>query len=287
MRASLDELRQRHGKKIALLAVTEQKYLAMKETEFGKREEEPLTDAHVRDLTGFDTFFGPENFIKYLQGNSGAIDVENPLLEDENIRRIIKAHALTFNIDAPGMDTAKRINDTKEYLPNIGMGYPVTEFADIFTPEFVEYMARGKPYREFPGNQRISTEFMTYLQSEGIDPAMWESGEISLHFKPLKGTYGCYGHVHGPLSDKEFRQELRKNMRKRGAYVVQPEMQSPVIINATDGKAYSLIDRVFFSTDGTNYRFVGGFRSLMPLDSVEARNGRNHGSEYTVWAEIK
>jgi hypothetical protein len=35
--ASLDMLRQKHGKKIALLAVTEEKYKAMRESEFGKR----------------------------------------------------------------------------------------------------------------------------------------------------------------------------------------------------------------------------------------------------------
>jgi hypothetical protein len=307
MRASLDELRQRYGKKIALLAVTEQKYLAMKETEFGKREEEPLTDEYVRELTGFDRFFHPEGFIKHLEENNGSsdyllyvrssdpvsklkdptVEVEHPLLSDENVRRIIKAYAITFNIDAPRMDPTRRINDTKEYLPIMRMGYAVHTLTDMFTPEFAAYMSSGKPYKEYNGTERLAREFILYLQSQGVDPAMWESGETSLHFKPLKGTYGCYGHIHGPLSDKEFRQQLRKNMGKRGSYVVQPKMQCPVIINATDGKAYTFIDRVFFTSDGMTYRFMGGFRSLMPLDSIEAKNGRNHGSEHTVWAEIQ
>ena len=75
-------------------------------------------------------------------------------------------------------------------------------------------------------------------------------------------------------------------MRERGPYVIQPEMATPIIVNETDGAKYTYFDRVFLSTDGQNYRLMGGFRSLMLTTSVEVRNGRNHGSKDTVWAEI-
>jgi len=305
-RASLDALRERYGKPIALLAVTDQKYQAMKESEFGKSAEETLVDAEVMELSGFDRFFGPEEFKKYLEENRGKCDyllyvrssdpvaklkkpdtvVENPLLENPDMRRIIKKHAITFNIDAPSMDYVRRINDTKAYMPIMGMGIEVCSDTDILSTEFAAHLSGGKPYASY-GKNRLSPEFVKYLRSQGIDPAKVESGETALRAKPMKGAYGGYGHLRGVLGNTVFRKELRQSLRSRGHYVMQPEMQTPIITNESDGIAYTYIDRVFLSTiNGTNYRFMGGCRSLMPLDSSEAKNGRNHGSKHTVYAEI-
>lgn len=285
-RASLDDLRQRYGKPITLLAVTDQKYQAMKESEFGKVAQEPLTDAEVMGLSGFDRFFSPEEFKKYLEENGGKCDyllyartsdpvaklrkpntiVENPLLEHDDARRIIKANSLTFNVDNPSWVTGdiKRINDTKEYMPLMGMAYAVYSVEDLFSPGFAEY-----------------------LRLQEVDPVKIKSGEVVLRAKPMKGAYGGYGHLRGTLIDREFRRKLWKDgLRDRGPYVVQPEMQTPVIINESDGATYTYIERVFLSTNGQDYSYMGGFRSLMPLDSIEAKNGRNHGSKYTVYSEI-
>lgn len=284
-RASLDELREKHGRQIALMAVTDQKHQAMKESEFGKRAEEPLTDEEVMQLSGFDRFFGPEEFQKYLAENEGECDyllyartsdpvaklrkpstkVEIPLLEDDRTRRIIKANAITFNVDNPAWESGspERINDTKAYLEAMGMAYGAGSYEDLNSPEFREY-----------------------LKSQGIDPFKVESGDARLRAKPMQGAYGCYGHVRGRILEGDFRKDVKRNMRERGPYVIQPEMPTPTIINATDGRAYTYIDRVFFSTDGQNYRYMGGFRSLMPLDSNEAKQGRIHGNGSTVWAEI-
>ena len=103
----------------------------------------------------------------------------------------------------------------------------------------------------------------------------------------MKGTYGGYGHIRGSLKNAEFRRQLRDALLSRGAYLVQPELQNPVIVNLDDGKSYMYIDRVFMSFDGQNYRFMGGERTLMPLDSVEAQNNRVHGNKLSVYAEIK
>lgn len=305
-RASLDTLREKHGMPIALLAITEQKHQAMRETEFGKRDGEPLTNEEVQSLSGFDRFFSPDEFQQHLIENEGQSDyllyvrssdpvaklrkpntpVENPLLKNAEIRRVIKANAITLNIDAPEMDPAARINDTKEYMQDMNMAYTVHAEADLLSPEFVEHLSQGRAYVNYPDGGRLSPEFADYLRGQGADPVKVESGETDLRAKPMKGSYGCYGHISGPVRNKKFRQNLRRNLRERGDYVIQPEMSTPVIINATDGQGYTYIDRVFLSTDGTSFRFMGGFRSLMPIASVEAQNGRVHGSDATVWAEI-
>ncbi|MDP2860395.1 MAG: hypothetical protein Q8N98_01620, partial [bacterium] len=59
-REALDKLREKHGKPIALLALTEAKLKAMRETEFGKKEGEPLSNEEVMALSGFDKLFGPD-----------------------------------------------------------------------------------------------------------------------------------------------------------------------------------------------------------------------------------
>jgi hypothetical protein len=73
---------------------------------------------------------------------------------------------------------------------------------------------------------------------------------------------------------------------RRGPYIVQPELQNPTITNRDDGRSCVYIDRVFFSSDGQNYQFMGGERTLMPIDSIEADNNRVHGNESSVYAEI-
>lgn len=284
-RAGLDDIRQKHGRSIALLAVTDQKYQAMRETEFGKRAGEPLTDEEIREYSGFDKFFSPEEFKRYIEENGGQskyllyvrssdpvakmkrpeLLVDEELLANDNMRRIIKANSLTFNIDNPDLPIgdSRRINDTKEYLGAMGMAFPV-----------------------FYGEDLTSPEFNSYLESQGVDPTQVESGQRLLRAKPMKGTYGGYGHFRGTLGDTKFRRELRDALLKRGSYVVQPELQNPTITNHDDGRTYMYIDRVFFSTDGQNYRFMGGERTLMPIDSKEAQNNRVHGNSSSVYAEI-
>lgn len=308
-RASLHNLRKRFRKPIALLAVTEEKYAAMRASEFGKtgtEDEEPLSDEEILDLSGFDAFFGPEAFKRYLESTGGLCEyllyartsdpvaklknpdlkVEHPLLQDPAIRRIIKAHTLTFNIDAPDMDSARRINDTKEYQPLMDMAFPVSAQADLFSPEFGEHLYPGKPYADFTG-ERLSTGFADFLKRREVDPKEVESGAAAIRCKPAKCAYGCYGHVTGILPNNRFRIELRRNLRRReGGYVIQPEMAMPRIANASNGVEYTYIDRNYFAFTDGHPRFMGGFRSLMPVDSSETRNGRNHGNRATVWAEI-
>ncbi len=303
--ALLASLRGRYGMPIALLAVTDQKYQSMRESEFGKSSGDILTDDEVKKLSGFDKFFSPSEFQEYLATNGGecgfllyartsdpiaklrqpSLEVEHPLLGEAETRKIIKEYALTFNVDAPRMAYNHRINDTKEYLPPMRMAFPLYVERDLYSYELTEYLSRGKPYLEFPSGNRLSPGFADYLESRKIDPDDVDCGRQFLRFKPMKGAYGCYGHIRGSLAKADVRKGLRKNLQERGAYVVQPEMQMSTVVSAT-GKAYSYIDRNFLGFVNDEVRFLGGFRSFLEIDSEEVKNGRNHGNRSTIYAAI-
>jgi hypothetical protein len=305
-RLCLASLRERFNMPIALLAVTDEKYAAMRAAEFGKEVGDLLPSSEVLVLSGFDHIFGPAEFKRHIQERGGVssyllyartsepvtklkhpgLAVPQPLLGDPAIRKIIKAYALTFNIDAPEMDPSRRINDTKAYAIPMGMGYPIQSMDDILPSEFAQYLASQKACADYDG-ARLSPGFAAYLESLGCDSTTMRSGAIALRGKPLQGTYGCYGHVRGELRDRSFRGDLRSNMRKRGSYIIQPEMPVPVIVNETNGQAYRYIDRNFLALTNGCPEWLGGFRSLMPVDSAEVRKGRIHGNGSTVWAEIR
>lgn len=105
-------------------------------------------------LSGFDAFWGPQQFLDHLG--------------DKNLRRIIKANSLTFNIDNPewGVGDPRRINDTKRYLPAVGTAFEIHE--RVFTSTFEQHLRaklRAKrPYVDFPGT-RLSPEFTQGLMS--------------------------------------------------------------------------------------------------------------------------
>lgn len=309
-RACLNDVRERFGKPVALLAVTDAKYRAICESEFGNRDGgASLEDAEVSALSGFDRCFNPQAFREHVEANGGGCDyllyvrssdpvvklkdptaeVEHPLLGDADMRMVIKAHALTFSIDDPSLPVAhhRRINDTKGYMPSMGMAFPVQSETDILTPDYLHHLTnRKRPDDTFLGGERLNPAFKMFLLSRRMDPEEVASGKTPLRAKPLKGTYGCYGHFSGVVTSGDFRRDLRSNLRKRGGYVVQPEMSTPRITNATDGSTFTFIDRNFFGVAGGSPRFLGGVRSMMPVDSDEAKSLRNHGNASTVSAEI-
>jgi hypothetical protein len=236
-------------------------------------------------MSGFDGLFGPEAFKRHLAENGGKCEcllyvrasdppsklrdpnakVGNELLEDPRMRQIIKEHALTFNIDAPHQNGSARINDTEGYLHPMKMAFDISQPEELMSPS-------GK----------LSPAFESYLVERGIDTEQVLSGEVQLRAKPLRGTYGCYGHIRGPLRPK-FMKDLRSQMQDRGEYVIQPEMATPRVTNTSDGQIYTYIDRNFLSYTAGEFRFLGGMRTLMLVDSSEARKGRIHGSNESVY----
>ena len=303
-RAALDSLRKQFGRPLALLAVTEQKHDDMLASEFGKKAGEALTDDEVLRLSGFDAFWGPQQFLDHLAEHQGecayllyvrASDpieklrrpeacIDHPLLGDNNLRRIIKANSLTFNIDNPewALGDPRRINDTKCYLPAIGTAFQIHDH--FFTPKFEQHLLKKRPYLEFYG-ARLSSEFTEGIISLGLDPAAVEYGRQILRYKPAQGSYGCYGHIRGALTDHEVRRQLRRELLRRGAYIVQPELDPLVVADRHDRK-FTGVDKVFLAYLEGRPAFIGGFRTLLPADSEDARKGRNHGTGPTIWAEI-
>ncbi len=305
MRQALDEIRAKYGKPIAILAVTEEKLTGIKQAEFGKPIGQALTNQEVTELSGFDALMGPEEFKSHLAANDGecqyllyvrssepiaklkapSLEVHNPLLADPEIRRIIKANSLTFNVDAPDMKQERRINDTKAYMLAMDMAYGVNSMEALICIDKVQAAAK-KSAKPILTAEMLSDDFRKYLAVQNIDANKIVSGEIQLRAKPLQGTYGCYGHVRGGLNESSFRGELNRNIKHRGAYVVQPELATPKIRNNSDGVTYTYIDRNFLSCIDGKVNFMGGFRSMIPVDSVEAIKGRVHGSRDTIYGEI-
>lgn len=303
-RASLDRVRQRHGMPIALLAVTAEKRAAMMAGEFGKEPRESVTDDEVRALTGFDRFFGPEEFRAYVTGNGGCdyllyvrasdpieklrkpnVEVVHPLLGDPAMRRIIRSRALTLNVDDPN-NPARGINDTKGYMPEMRMGYRVDTWDQVVNPKFVQHLKAGQApdgFSETPFSEGL-TEF---LCGRGVDRELVSSGRAYIHAKPYSGTFGCYGHHHGSMREADFRGELRKDIVRRGSYLIQPAMPASVVENAYDEQCFHYADRNFLSMnpDGTIVCF-GGFRNMIPAGSVEARSHRIHGQGAAAWLAI-
>ena len=269
-RIMLDSLRKRYNMPVALLAVTDAKWADMRATEFGKLEGEALSDTEVFDLSGFDKFFGPEEFKAHVKASGGEsqyllfvrasdpieklkqpdLSVDQPLLSEREMRQVIKRFAITMNIDDPmwSVGDVRRINDTKRYMPQMGMALEINDEA-------------------------------------GLRSASTELGEGRLRAKPAQGTFGCYGHVQGSVSEKDFRRKVRRGLRQRGSYLVQLEHSVPSTYNTVDGLEYGFIDRVFCGM-APDPQFIGGHREFLPMVSHEVKSGRLHGSSQTVYAEI-
>lgn len=282
-RFALDQLRNLHGMPVALLAVTEDKYNAVKACEFGKGREEQLLDEEVQEMSGFDKLYSPQQFRQMFYRNGGKIDdllflrashpveqLKNPhnkarskLLSHPGMRPIIKQHAITLNVDNPNLPVGHPglIMDTKGYMPMMGMGDRVETYND-FLALADQYLAAGHEGMRFRA-------------------------------KPEQGSYGAYGQhrlilLQNSFSDVDFTKgaHLVDDFERRGPYIIQPEKITPVIINQADGVPYTYMDRIIMSYTSGRPVFMGGFRLLLPVSSHEAQEGRIHGTPSTVHAEI-
>lgn len=143
------------------------------------------------------------------------------------------------------------------------------------------------PYYEEYDGHRLSDGLTSYLVAHGIDPEAYAGGQIEGYYKPERGSYGCFGHVNGPLNNRDIRRQIRYGLERRGSYIAQYKMDSPTMIDTATGEEFTVIHRNFmFTANGVDYRWLGGFACYMPLDSPEAKEGRNHGSMYTRYVEI-
>lgn len=310
LRSSLDSIRERFGKPIALLAVTPEKYQALLESELWVSSPEELDPDTVQELTGFDTILGPEEFHQMVDSNNGESpyllytraslpteQLKKPngdheitsLVDDDAMRKVIKANTITMNIDPSDMDPERKINDTKEYMEQVWMAYSIDQKEDLFSQELIDHLRSWGSFAEFDSNNHaFNIEFRQFLAQHGINQEDIKAGHVELRGKPRKETYGCYGHHIGRIGSKQFRSKLRNSLKTRdGGYVIQVEMPTPVIEDPQAGESYKYIDRNFFTVDDEwQPVFMSGFRSLMPVNTTEAKKGRVHGNDSTIWAEV-
>lgn len=290
MDAALTRFRERFNRPVALLAVTQSKYEHMLATEFGLKPDDPRRHdpAYIRALSGFDYFFGPEDFAAHIEETGGKCDyilyartslpldvlqdpsspIDIPLLQNAETRKVIREHAISFNIDALDGNSAKAINDTKAYLISMGLAFPITSPDDL-----------------------SSAEFMAFLAERGL---INEKGQpragINIRLKPTNGFYGCYQHIREMINSNTLVKELKKGLKIISSFVAQPELTITRVYNTNPQNpgSFGFIDRVFFYTEGApeTTTFIGGLRNTIPDGEVEIKKGNIHGNNEAVWAEI-
>jgi hypothetical protein len=278
-RDHLEQLRRRHDMPVALLACTQEKYDGMLGFEFGRKPGEVISDAEVHKVSGFDRFFSPAELRDHLRQNNGEsgyllyartsepiAKLRKPLtaspetiLEDSALRKVIREYAITLNIDSPQspLGSAARINDTKAYLPVMGMAFHVDDVTKIDSPEFLKFVT------DCGGDARSV-----------------------IRAKPMQSSYGCYGHLRGETDNARFRKQLDSSIRQRGPYVLQLEKVTPQFADMSSTRTFNYIDRVFFGANGGEITYFGGVRTLSPSDGVEVKEGRIHGSATSIYAPI-
>lgn len=273
--SALEEVRLRTGRKIAILATSDEKYESILRTELGILDGSTPSDDYVRRTIGFDRAFGPSAFKKHLQENENFSkyalyvrtspsfdDLKNPngkpiseLLVNPTYRRIIRANSLTINVDDPASNVV--LSDSKAALPIMGMGYRANSLADIDSGTFLEW-----------------------LVSRGLTPDMF------VRAKPIYGAYGAHGAFTTPVRNL-LGARLENAIEKWGPYLIQPEILAATIRNNWDKKEYGFVDRLFIYSrcDGSG-EFIGGLRNYMPTTSKEAKKNNYHGNSDAVWGEI-
>ncbi|GIW68251.1 MAG: hypothetical protein KatS3mg099_199 [Candidatus Parcubacteria bacterium] len=113
----------------------------------------------------------------------------------------------------------------------------------------------------------------------------------AMRAKPLRAHFGGYGHLTippcGGKKKKKALQELRRELKRRGPYLLQPEHTPPSDYIPEVGRC-KYIDRVFcsLSRGDLRWKWVGGFRCFMPESSYEVKKNRIHGNRETIWALI-
>jgi len=330
--AALEVVRQRTGKRVAVLAGTEPKLDEMTMYEMGITRDQLTSDKAVRDITGFDAFLGPNALLSLYQKHQGNdcpyvffgrtsrpkswlrnpnSQIDEGILASSEILRYVRAHAITHNFDDPTLpiNHPSIIMDTKEALVLAGAAYSVTQPCDIYSQEFLQYLADngidvdeitegslnpgkknklGGFFINFPSTNLLSESLIVHLKARGSDPALVASGEQKVRAKPLKQHYGIYGHEIGSINRAKFLNEIMEQVRIRGEYIIQPEFANLHIVDsANPHESYVAIDRVFFvrGADGQLHP-MESCRSLMPAQSLEGKKNNIHEGHNTRCVRI-
>ena len=321
----LDTVRAKTGKKVAVLAGSEDKLSEMIVSELGIVKG-PVTPEITKSITGFDAYIDPDTLSEQLQRYNGAdcdyvlygrtsmpkswladpsSKVEMSKWQDPSLVQFARKFALTHNFDLSSthLTDSHLLTDTKEAMVRIGAVYPVSQISDIYSQEFINIArANGISFNSlavagiqklaailkiFNSNLILAQPFQAYLRGRGMEPEMVAKGEIELRAKPLRLHYGAYGHIIGKANRANFLLSLLKNLESRGPYIVQPEFSNLIVIDIDTELSYIAIDRIFLVRDENGQLApMESVRSLMPTASIDGRRNTVHEGPSTRCARI-
>ena len=299
--SAIDRYRESTAKKVYILATTQNKFESIAAGEFGKSSPDSVYDQKVLRESGFDGIMGPQEFIDmiksdeelplfYVRSSLDTSQLKNPnqarsssLLDNPDYVKIIRQNSITPNVDYA--DSTYKTNDTKEYMTAMNLGYKVETVEDIFDTAFLHLLSNPK-LRASMTVDFFNPKFVNFCTMADIDINSLLSGSIKLRAKPNVESYGCYGHIREPFGQK-FVNQITKELKIRGSYMVQPEMEIMQQTNTFDGESYKCIDRNFLMVDSQGeVQFVCGYRSHLNINTTEAKKNNIHGNNSTIYSNI-
>ena len=300
----LDKIRATTSKKVKLLVLSEEKYKSVASFDAWFIDDSQDRAATVRANTWFDDLYGPEDILKAKEENEEALYyvrasldrawLKNPdwnfsqdLLSNHELRAYIKRNSVTLNIDNPDSEYDEIVNDSKEYMPAMKMGYRVESMADIFTQEYIDYMQIQKKKGTFEWSIYCE-QLQQYLLEKSYSLEQIQANWVELHLKPMKVAYWAFWHVSWDFTKSDKRQKLQKELTNRWSYILQPRMRNSECFDETSAEGYIYIDRIFMGIDPLTQspKFIGWFRNFMPKESQDGKKWIVHGSPKTVYASI-
>lgn len=264
-----DLIRLTHGKPIALLPSTPEKFQSILESELGVQDQSQVTDAEIRKVLGYDTVLNPlefqrmceqgrgDDYLLYVRSSIPTANLRNPnlerprtILDDPLLREKILENAITLNIGV--------LNDTKRGMLGMGLGLHVNS-------------------ENFADSERITYLMRELCESYGLNTELMHG-----RFKPLDEAFGCYGHetTKIPCTGKS-KQKVKKHLKEMGPYIIQPEM--PTTQFELDGCVYNANHRNFvgFNLESQKYEPIDGTMFIQPHND-KARVQVVHGSRESI-----
>ena len=297
------ELRDTFSARVYLATLSDEKYqwVAMFDCWFKKWDW--ISDSLVRQNTWFDGIISPRELLNLWDINTNnslfytRASLDRKWLIDpreqvsslwyKNFRKYLRNKSLTYNIDDPEQWAAK-LNDTKEYMPDIWMWYIVEEITNVITDDYRSFLLRNKSDEVF--SWTIFTDrFFAFLQSQWISQSIIDTWDIELQFKPLFWAYWGYWQVSWSILEGKVRTKLNKELKKRWKFIVQPRMPRSDCIDIDTWLEYIYIDRIFLSMNPSTraMQFMWWFRNYMPKNSIDGQKWIVHWSSQTVYSIIK
>ena len=283
--ATLDFFRERFDKKIAILGVEEDKYIGICKSEYGAKNP-PDNGIFETGDDGFDAVVGPKGlqelirkygdnlpFLFYVRPSLSSETLRKKgkrphgILNDPDMRRIIRAHAITPNVDNPDSDWSMRLNDSKAPQGPMGLALVVTQ-------------------ENIGPRSRFEAQLREFLLHRGFSEEDINAEEIVLRVKPGIDSYGGYGQSERK-NHKKLYDVIVTTLKKNNPLVLQPDMPTPQLRNLYD-EEYKYIHRIFVSDPAIGSLFLGGMQNFIPTSSLEidGRLERIHGNASAVWRPV-